>query len=108
MIVLSCSRSRNRQGGANTLGEIRSVAGSQRGVIDPRTPAKFVKRQSVVDQSCAIDVAVDETVEEMTDIKSADPASGVGVAHDVNCATVAEQMVKLCVIREFIDAIHVH
>src|SRR5215472_13819379 len=102
------SRSRNRQRRANTLGEIRSVVSSQRGVIDSRTPAQLVKRQGVVDQSCAIDIAIDETIEEMTDIKSPDPASGVCVAHDVDRATVAQQIVKLWVISEFVDPIDVH
>ena len=37
---LPCSRSRKRQGGANASGEIRSVVGSLRGLIDLRTPAK--------------------------------------------------------------------
>ena len=41
----------------------------------------------------------------MTDIKSADPASGVCVAHDVDRATVAQQMVKLRLISEFINPI---
>src|SRR5215475_9625431 len=108
MLALLHSRSRNRQGGANALGEIRSVVGSPRGLVDPRTPAQLVKRQGVVDQSCAIDVAIDETVEEMTHIKSADPASGVRVANDVDRATVAQQMIKLWVISEFVDSIQVH
>src|SRR5215472_12788121 len=108
MNVLPCSRSRKRQGGAYALGEIRSVVGSERGIVDSGTPAQFVKRQGVVDQSCAIDIAIDEAVEEMTDIKSPDPAGGVRVAHDVDRATVAQQMVKLRVIGEFIDPIDVH
>src|SRR5262245_33172432 len=104
MIVLPCSGSRNRQRGANAVGEIGSVVGCLRGLIDPRTPAQLVKRQRVVDQSCAIDVAIDETVEEMTHIKSADPASGVRVANDVDRATVAQQMIKLWVIGQFVDS----
>src|SRR5215471_10424876 len=107
-IALSYSRSRNRQGCANALGEIRGVVGSLRGLIDPRTPAQLVKRQDVVDQSCAIDIAIDEAVQKMTDIKSADPASGVRVAHDVDRATVAQQVVKLWVISKFVDSIQVH
>jgi hypothetical protein len=76
MIVLPCSRSGKRQGGANALGEIRSVVRGQRGLVNPRTPAQLVKRQGVVDQSCAADITIDETVDEMTDIKSPDPARG--------------------------------
>jgi hypothetical protein len=44
----------------------------------------------------------------MTEIKSPDPASLVCVAHDVDCAAVAQQMVKLCVISELVDPIDVH
>ena len=90
------------------MGEIWGVVGCLRGLIDPTTPAQLVKRQGVVDESRAINIAIDETVEEMTDIKSADPASGVRVAHDVDSATVAQQMVKLRVISELINSIHVH
>src|SRR4030095_14590240 len=108
MIVLSCSRSRNRQRGANASGEIRSIVGSLCGLIDPRTPAQLVKRQGIVDQSSTIDIAIDETVEKMTDIKSPNPAGRVCVAHDVDRAAVAQQMGKLCVINEFVDPIDVH
>src|SRR6516162_1843097 len=107
MIALLYSRSRKRQGGANALGEIRSIVRGQRGIVDPRTPAQLVKRQGVVDQSCAINITIDEPVEEMTDIKSSDPAGGVRVTHDVDRATVAQQMVPLRVISEFVDPIDV-
>ena len=90
------------------LGEIRSVVGSQRGLVDSTTPAQLVKRQGVVYQSCAIDIAIDETVKEMTDIKSADPPGRVCVAHDVDRAAVAQKMIKLWVISEFVDPIDVH
>ena len=56
---------------------------------------------------CAIEIAIDETVEEMADIKSADPAGGVCITHDVDRAAVAQQMVKLCLISELIDPIQV-
>src|SRR5215467_12960495 len=108
MIVLPWSRSRKRQGNAYALGEIRSVVGSQRGLVDSGTPAQFVKRQSIVDQSCAIDIAIDEAVEEMTDIKSPDSPGPVRVAHDVDRAAVAQQRVKLRVISELVDPIYVH
>src|SRR5262245_10272560 len=108
MLTLLDSRSRKRQRGANALGETRSVVGGKRGVIDSRTPAQLVKRQGVVDQSRAINITVNETVEEMTDIKSADSAGSVRVAHDVDRTTVAQQMVKFRVISEFVDPIDVH
>src|SRR5262245_9152362 len=108
MIVLSRSRSGNRQRGANALGEIRSVVGGQRRLVDSGTPAQLVKRQGLVHQSRAVNITIDEAVEKMTHIKSADPASGVRVAYDVDCTTVAQQMVKLRVISKFVDSIQVH
>src|SRR6476620_7092698 len=95
------------QGCANAPGEIWNIIGSQRDVVDPRTPAQFFKRQCPVHQARAVQIAIDEAVEEMLDVKLADSAGNVRVAHDVDCATVAQQMVKLCVISEFIDPIQI-
>jgi hypothetical protein len=39
----------------------------------------------------------------MSDIEPADPASGVCVAHDVDRAAVAQQMIEFRQISEFVD-----
>ena len=95
------------QGCANALEEIWSVIGSQCGVVDQGTPAKFFKRQRPIHQARAVKIAIDEAVEQMLDVKLADPASGVCLAHDVDLAAISQQMVKLCVISEFIDSIQI-
>ena len=95
------------QGCANPLGEIWSVIGSQRGVVDLGTPAQFFKRQCLVHQARAVKIAIDEAVEQMLDVKLADSAGCVCVAHDVDRAAITQQMVKLCVISEFIDSIQI-
>jgi len=50
-----------------------------------------------------IQVAVDQTVEEMANIESALSAGGVRVAYDVDCAAVGQQIVELGVIGELVD-----
>jgi hypothetical protein len=50
-----------------------------------------------------IQVAVDQTVEEMANIESALSAGGVRVAYDVDRAAVRQQIVELGVIGELVD-----
>jgi len=77
------------QGCANALGEIWSVIGTQRDVVDSRTSAQFFKRQRPVHQARAVQIAIDEAVEQVFDVKLADSAGGVRVAHDVHRAAIA-------------------
>src|SRR5262245_38240684 len=101
------STGRCREGFTNALGEILCVPGSLRGLVDLRTPAQFFKWQARIQEARAIEIAIAPTVQDMADIQSADPAGEVGIAHDIDRAAVAEQMVKLGVIRELIDTLQV-
>ena len=51
----------------------------------------------------AIEIAIGEPGKQVADIKSADAAGEVCIAHDIDRAVVAQQMVKLGLIGEFID-----
>src|SRR5262249_2797879 len=74
---------------------------------DVRTPAQFFKRQARIQDAGAIKIAIGEAAQNMADIKSADPAGEVCIAHDIDRAVIAEQMVKLGSIRKFIDSFQV-
>ena len=54
-----------------------------------------------------VEVTVDQPVEEMPDIEPAEPAGGVCVAHDVDRADVAQQMIPLRPFGEFVDAVQI-
>src|SRR5262245_12085504 len=98
------STTRCRQGFANALREILRVPGGLRGLVDVRTPAQFFKRQARIQDAGAIEIAIGEPGKQVADIKSADAAGEVCIAHDIDRAVVAEQMVKLGSIRKFIDS----
>ena len=72
-------------------------------LIDQGAPSQFVERQGRVDPARKIEVAVDQAVEEMTDVEPADPAGGVRVADDIDRAAVGQQMIEFGVIGEFVD-----
>src|SRR5262245_36279805 len=55
-----------------------------------------------------IEIAVYQSVEEMTDVEPALPTRGVRVAYDVNRATVAQQMIELRPIGQLIDPLQVY
>ena len=88
-------RRRCRQGFANALGEILSVPGSSRDLIDVRTLAQFFKWQARIQDACVIEIAIAPAVQDVADIQAADPAGEVCIADDIDRAAVAEQMVKL-------------
>jgi len=102
------SAGRCREGFANALGEVLRVPGSLRGLVDSRTPAQFCKWQGRIQGACTIEIAIAEAVQDMANIQPADPAGEVCIAHDIDRAAVAEQMVPFGVIREFIDPIQVN
>src|SRR5262245_56364121 len=54
-----------------------------------------------------IEVAVDQTIEEMTEFESALATRGVGVADNVDGAAVGQQMIKLRPIGQLVDPIQV-
>ena len=83
---------RNRR--ANPLREIRSVIGRLRRVIDPRTRTELRERQVGIYQAHAVEIAIDETIEEMAQIDTPRLAGDPCIAHDVDGATVRQQMVE--------------
>src|SRR5215510_10493895 len=96
-----------RQGFSNALGEILRVPGGLSGLIDVRTPAQFFKRQVRIQEARVIKIAIAPAVQDMADIQPADPAGEVCIADNIDGAAVAEQMVKLGMIRKLIDPVQV-
>ena len=96
-----------RQGCANALREIGRAIGRLRGLVDQGAPPQLVERQRRVHPARVVEVAVDQAVEEMADVEPALPAGGVGVAHDVDRAAVAQQVIELRPIGEFVDPLEV-
>src|SRR5262249_443997 len=92
-----------RQRCTNALGKIRRIIGRLRSLVDQGSPPQFVEWQRRVHPAGVVELTVDQAVEEMPDIESADPASGVCVAHDVDRAAVAQQMIEFRSIGEFVD-----
>jgi hypothetical protein len=52
-------------------------------------------------------IAVDETVEDVAKIEAAHLAHDPGIAHDLDGATVRQQVIELRLIRELVDAVQV-
>src|ERR1700730_6524983 len=84
-----------RQGYPNALREIRRAIGRLRGLVDQRASTQFVKRQRRIHPARIIEVAVDQAVEQVADVETADSAGGVRITHDVDGAAVGQQMIEL-------------
>src|SRR5580692_4034264 len=93
----------SRQGRPYCLREIGGPSGRPRSLIDQGASPKFLKRQGGVDTARVIEVAIDQTVEQMAQLEPAAPAGGVRVTHDVYGAAVGQQMIEFGVIGEFVD-----
>jgi hypothetical protein len=93
----------SRQGRPYSLREIGGPIGRPRRLIDEGASPKFLKRQGGVDTARVIEVAIDQTVEQMAQLERAAPAGGVRVTHDVYGAAVGQQMLEFGVIGEFVD-----
>ena len=61
------------QGCANALGKIGCTIGRLRGLVDQGAPPQLVKRQRRVYSAGVVEVAIYQTVEEMPDVKLAQP-----------------------------------
>src|SRR5262249_3707454 len=96
-----------RDGSADSLGEIRRVIGSLRGIIDPRSRAELSERQIRIQQAEAVEVAIDEPVEDITKVEAAHLAGHPCIAHDVDGATVRQKMVPLRPVRKLVNSIQV-
>src|SRR3954470_19455647 len=86
---------RRRQGCPDALRKIGRIVGCLRGLVDLGAPPQLVERQRGIQPARIVQIAVDQTVEEMPDIEPTLPTRGVRVANDVDRATVAQQMIPL-------------
>src|SRR5262249_7761220 len=93
-----------RQRFANAPREVRPVTGSSRSFVDARTPAQLLERQRGVQSTGTVEVAIDQAVQHVPKIDATDPTGRVGVANDVDRATVAQQIVELGLVGELVDA----
>ena len=74
-----------------------------RGLVDQGAPPQFVKRQRSVYPAGVVEVVIYQPIEEMTDVKPANPSGSVHVAYDVDRAAVAQRVIELRPIGELID-----
>ena len=96
-----------RQGFANAVREILRVSSCLRDPVDARTLAQFCKRQVRIQEARAIEIVIAPAVQDMANVEPANPAGEVCIADNIDGAAVAEQMVKLGVIRKLIDPLEV-
>ena len=92
-----------RQEGANALPEIRRTVGGPRRLVDKGAATELVERQGRVNSARMVEIAVDETVEQMADVEPAGSAGRVCVTYDVDRAAVAQQMIEFRPIGQFVD-----
>jgi hypothetical protein len=74
------------------------------GDVDSRPPAQFWEQQGGIHGANAVEIAIDEAVQQIANIESARLAGGSRVPDYVDCAAVAQQLVKPRVSRELIDS----
>src|SRR5215469_10183199 len=86
---------RRRLRRSDTLGEVRSIAGSLRQAIDQRTASQFRERQIWIQQACPIQAPIRIPIKPETNVKLLEFARDPCITHDVDGATVTEEMVKL-------------
>lgn len=68
-----------------------------------RTPPQFFKWQIRVQDACVIEIAIAPAVQDVTDIQPAHSPGEICIADDIDRTAVAEQVVKLGMVRELID-----
>ncbi len=89
---------------ANALpGNPAAPSARLRRLVDQRAPPQLVERQRRVDPARVIEIAVEQTVEEMANVEPAGPAGGIRVAHDVDRAAVGQQVIELRLIGQLVD-----
>src|SRR5579871_4850352 len=98
----------HRQRRTNTVGEVRSIAGSLRQIVDERAAAQFRERQFWIQQAGAIQAPIGIPIEQETDVKLLKLARAPRVTHDVDGAAIAEEMVELRPACYLIDAVEVY
>ena len=72
-------------------------------LVDKGAAAELVERQRRVNSARMVEIAVDETVEQMADVEPSSSAGRVCVTYDVDRAAVAQQMIEFRLIGELID-----
>jgi hypothetical protein len=78
-----------------------------RRVIDPRTRTELRERQVRIQKADAIEVAIDEAVENIAEIKGLHFAGDPCIAHDVDGATVGQEIVEFRPGGELVDSMQV-
>ena len=96
-----------RQACSNAIREIGRSVGRLRGRVDQRAPAQLVERQRGVDPARVVEIAVDEAIEEMTDVEPALAACGIQVANDVDRAAVAQEVIPFRPVGKLVDPFEV-
>src|SRR5262245_41478394 len=102
------SRMDRLQRGAAALRIVGGPVGRHRHRGDGRASAPLVERKRGVDPARVVEVPVDETVEEVANVEAADAAGRVGVAHDVDGAAVAQEVIELRTVGQLVDPLQVH
>src|SRR5690606_34467337 len=70
-------------------------------------PPQLVERKGRVHPARIIEVAVDQTIQQMPYVEPAAPPGRVGVSNDIQCAVVAEEMVPFRLIGELVDPLDI-
>lgn len=79
------------------------VGGGEGGGVDGGALAEVGEGEGGVDGADAVEVLVDEAVEEVADVEAIGAADGFGVGGDVDGAVVAEEVVELGLVGEGVD-----
>lgn len=91
------------QGCPDAFREIGCAISGLRRLVNQGTPPEFIKRQCRVNPARVVEVAVDQTIKEMADVKTAGSSGGIRVADDVDRATVGEQVIEFRPVGELVD-----
>jgi hypothetical protein len=75
--------------------------------IDPCTAPQLFERQGGIQQACPIEAPIGIPIKPETNVKVVELTGDPRITHDVDGATVAEEMVKLRPGRKFVDAVKV-
>jgi len=82
-------------------------AASATALICERRRTQFFERERRVDSAGMVEIAVDQTVEQMSNVEAPGSACGVRITNDVDRATVAQQVIELRIIFKLINPIQV-
>ena len=83
--------------------EIRRTIGGSCCLVNKRTAAEIVERQRRVNSAGMVEIAIDETIEQVADVEPSSSAGRVRVTYDVDRAAVAQQMIRFRLIGQLVD-----